>query len=48
VRPAIREWRASKGLPEDPMEAFRQSGYLERITKERASRNAQGGTSAYA
>src|SRR6476660_4511482 len=33
VRPAIQEWRASKGLPRDPMEAFRQSGYLERITK---------------
>jgi len=47
VRPAIEEWRASKKLPTDPMEAFRQSGYLERITKERASRNAQG-TSAYA
>ena len=31
----------SKGLPEDPMEAFRQSGYLERITKERAARNSQ-------
>ena len=27
--------RFSKGLPKDPMEAFRQSGYLERITKER-------------
>src|SRR3954466_1710219 len=35
VRPIIREWRASKGLPEDLMEAFRQSGYLERITEER-------------
>lgn len=40
VRPAIREWRDSKGLPRDPMEAFRQSGYLERITKERAARNS--------
>ena len=42
VRPAILEWRSSKGLPADPLEAFRQSGYLERITKERASRNAAG------
>jgi len=41
VRPAIQEWRASKGLPPDPMEAFRQSGYLERITKDRAKRNAR-------
>ncbi|HEY3458019.1 MAG TPA: TIM barrel protein [Bryobacteraceae bacterium] len=39
VRPAIREWRASKGLPQDPLEAFRQSGYLERISLERAARN---------
>ena len=38
VRPAIREWRASRGLPADPMDAFRQSGYLERITAERAAR----------
>ena len=39
VRPAVREWRASKGLPQDPLEAFRQSGYLERISLERAVRN---------
>jgi L-rhamnose isomerase / sugar isomerase len=45
VRPAIREWRASKGLPQDPMEAFRQSGYLERITADRAARNASSATS---
>jgi L-rhamnose isomerase / sugar isomerase len=47
VRPMIREWRKSKGLPEDPMNAFRQSGYLERITKERASKNSQS-VSSYA
>jgi hypothetical protein len=40
VRPVIQEWRDSKGLPKNPMEAFRQSGYLERITKERAARNS--------
>jgi L-rhamnose isomerase/sugar isomerase len=39
VRPSVREWRASKGLPENPLEAFRQSGYLERISLERAARN---------
>lgn len=39
VRPAIREWRVAKGLPEDPMDAFRASGYLERISRERAARN---------
>jgi L-rhamnose isomerase/sugar isomerase len=47
VRPAIQEWRAAKRLPSDPLEAFRGSGYLERITKERNGRN-EGQTSAYA
>jgi L-rhamnose isomerase/sugar isomerase len=39
VRPAVREWRVSKGLSPDPLDAFRQSGYLERISLERAARN---------
>jgi len=47
VRPALREWAQSKGLPADPMQAFRQSGYLERITAERKERNAAG-VSSYA
>ncbi|HZC22837.1 MAG TPA: TIM barrel protein [Candidatus Binatia bacterium] len=47
VRPAIQEWRESKGLPKNAIEAFRQSGYLERITKERAARNSQS-VSSYA
>ncbi|MGB8475010.1 MAG: TIM barrel protein [Candidatus Acidiferrum sp.] len=47
VRPVIREWRKSKGLPEKPLDAFRQSGYLERITKDRADRNSQS-VSSYA
>ncbi len=38
VRPALRAWRRSKGLAEDPRLAFRASGYLERITAERAGR----------
>jgi L-rhamnose isomerase/sugar isomerase len=45
VRPVIQEWRESKGLPVRALEAFRQSGYLERITKERAARNSQNVTS---
>src|SRR6266849_17046 len=40
VRPVIREWAESKGLPADPLDAFRQSGYLERITAERSAKNA--------
>jgi len=47
VRPAIQEWRASKRLPTDPMAAFRQSGYMERISKERAAKNAHN-VSSYA
>ncbi len=39
VRPLIREWLHSKGLPAEPLDAFRQSGYMERITAERAQRN---------
>jgi L-rhamnose isomerase / sugar isomerase len=45
VRPAIQEWRESKGLPRDPLKAFLDSGYMERITKERAARNSQSITS---
>jgi L-rhamnose isomerase/sugar isomerase len=45
VRPAIRTWRISKGLPEDPLDAFRQSGYLERVSAERSARNCESLTS---
>jgi len=47
VRPAIQDWRDSKGLPRDPLKAFVGSGYMERITKERAARNSQS-VSSYA
>jgi L-rhamnose isomerase/sugar isomerase len=40
VRPMIRDWRKSHGLPEDPMQAFRENGYLEKITADRRERNA--------
>jgi L-rhamnose isomerase/sugar isomerase len=46
VRPAIREWRMAQRLPADPQQAFRDSGYLEKITAERGSRSA--GVSSYA
>jgi L-rhamnose isomerase / sugar isomerase len=39
VRPALREWAKARGLAEDPMSAFRESGYQERITRERAEKN---------
>ena len=47
VRPAIQEWRLSKGLPADPLKAFRDSGYMDRIVKERSARNMNN-VSSYA
>lgn len=37
VRPMLRGWRRSKGLPEDPLKGFRESGYGDRISRERAA-----------
>ena len=47
VRSVIAEWRQTKGLQTDPLKAFRESGYPERISKERAARN-QASVSSYA
>jgi L-rhamnose isomerase/sugar isomerase len=47
VRPIIADWRKSRGLQESPLEAFRGSGYLERITRERRERHV-GATASYA
>ncbi|GAA3841775.1 L-rhamnose isomerase [Brevibacterium ammoniilyticum] len=41
VRPELAEWRESHGLPANPVRAFRESGYLEKIETERV-----GGTQA--
>jgi L-rhamnose isomerase/sugar isomerase len=41
VRPALAEWRESRGLPADPMNAYAESGYQQKIESERA-----GGTQA--
>ncbi len=41
VRPALAGWRESRGLPADPMRAYAESGYQQKIEKERA-----GGTQA--
>lgn len=41
VRPALAEWRESRGLPADPMSAYAASGYFEKISAERV-----GGTQA--
>lgn len=47
VRPIVREWRAARGLPTDPLKALAESGYVEKITRERESRNARS-VSSYA
>ncbi len=47
VRPIIEAWRASKGLPRDPLRALAESGYVERIARERAEKNT-GSFSSYA
>ena len=39
VRPAIRDWAQSKGLPPDPLDAFRRSGYQQEIEARRGERN---------
>ncbi|MBB5339418.1 TIM barrel protein [Tunturiibacter gelidoferens] len=41
VRPVVREWRVARGLPVEPLKALAESGYVEKITRERASRNAR-------
>ena len=47
VRPALAEWRIRRGLHPNPLEALEESGYVERITRERRERNAAL-TSSYA
>jgi len=45
VRDAVSVWRRSRGLPLDPQEALRETGYIKRITKERAGRKTAGPSS---
>jgi L-rhamnose isomerase/sugar isomerase len=40
VRPLVRAWRRGQGLAEDPLQALSESGYVERISQERAAKNA--------
>ena len=51
VTEALVAWRRGKGLAADPLLAFRESGYLEQISRERAQRRETlglGGGSSYA
>ncbi len=47
VRPALRSWRWARGIPEEPLAAFRESGYLETAARERGARN-KGSVASYA
>ncbi len=47
VRPMVREWRAARGVPVDPLKALAESGYVEKVTQERGSKNARS-VSSYA
>jgi L-rhamnose isomerase / sugar isomerase len=40
VRPLLKEWRQTRGLPEDPLAALAESGYVQRITTERGGKMA--------
>ena len=42
VRPALAEWRASRGLPADPMRAYAESGYQAGIERDRAGGQQAG------
>ncbi len=49
VSPILRAWRQAKGLPVDPLKAYRESGYAEQKARERsAKRPAASGGSSYA
>lgn len=45
ARPLVDAWARARGLPADPLRAFRESGYLEAITRERGDRNLSSVTS---
>jgi len=47
VRPIVRDWREARGLPADPLKALAESGYVQRISQERGSKNARS-VSSYA
>ena len=47
VRPMLKEYRESRGLAADPLQALRDSGYMEQITEERSGKNANA-VSSYA
>jgi L-rhamnose isomerase / sugar isomerase len=47
VRPILEAWRKSKGLPTNPLRALYESGYVEKISRERRENN-KASISSYA
>ena len=47
VRPMVREWRAARRLPVDPLKTLAEGGYVEKVTRERGGRNSHS-VSSYA
>jgi len=47
VRPIIKEWRQARNLPAEPLQALKESGYVEKIAQERGAKNANN-VSSYA
>jgi L-rhamnose isomerase/sugar isomerase len=47
VRPAVKSWRHQRGLPDDPLTALTEGGYVARAIAERGERNA-GAVASYA
>ncbi len=45
VRPALRTWREARGLPLEPLQELRDSGYVERISRERGEKNKKTASS---
>jgi L-rhamnose isomerase/sugar isomerase len=46
VRPLVAEWRSARSLPANPLQALRESGYVEKISVERAGKQSTVGSYA--
>jgi len=43
----VKEWRQARKLPDEPLKALKESGYVEKVSEERGARNAKS-VSSYA
>lgn len=48
VRPLVAEWRLARGLPADPLKAFRESGYEQEVGKQRLAAHGSKSDGGYA